>query len=94
MLNVNQHNLALPCFECFDHKLAFSFLQFNDRAHAVGDYKLRVVYVLPSHQQSPNFGGLERGSSLNGSVMQERSLSGSQVVHFSGNIFFVFFVFF
>ncbi|XP_057810424.1 vesicle-associated protein 1-2-like [Salvia miltiorrhiza] len=52
---------------------------FNDRAHAVGDYKLRVVYVLPQHQQSPNFDRTGRGSSLNGSILQERSLSGTQL---------------
>ncbi|KAH6818074.1 hypothetical protein C2S51_001677 [Perilla frutescens var. frutescens] len=51
---------------------------FNDRSHAVGDYKLRVVYVLPSRQQSSKFYRLGQGSSLNGSILQERSLSGTQ----------------
>ncbi|KAL1549008.1 vesicle-associated protein 1-2-like isoform X1 [Salvia divinorum] len=63
-----------PNMECKDKFLIKSVLAspddtvartrklFNDRAHAVGDYKLRVVYVLPQQQQSPNL-DIERSSS-------------------------------
>ncbi|KAG6427743.1 hypothetical protein SASPL_111990 [Salvia splendens] len=76
-----------PNMECKDKFLIKSVLAspddtvaktrklFNDRAHAVGDYKLRVVYVLPQQQQSPNLDRSGGGSS----ILKGRSSNSTQL---------------
>lgn len=71
------------CLDCSDNGFTFYCLQFNERGRAIEECKLKVLYVLPSRQQSSISDRPGQGSSLNRSILQERNLSGSQVVHFS-----------
>lgn len=59
---------------------------FNERGQAIEQCKLKVLYVLPSHQQSSILDGSGQGSSLNRSILQERSLIGSQVQGTNGRL--------
>ncbi|XP_047951989.1 vesicle-associated protein 2-1-like isoform X2 [Salvia hispanica] len=83
-----------PNMECKDKFLIKSVLAspddtvartqklFNNRAHAVGDYKLRVVYVLPQQQQRS--GG---GSSINGQILKKRSSNSTKLGWLGDNLY-------